>query len=176
LTRWEDGTVGVNGVRYVPVHVDSRDGLILAEAIDRSGGFSDSRALTVEMFGQWNVHVPGTELVTNPHCDPTWEPPVAPHVSQGWIGGACEEDASCGGTTCLTAQTGGMCTELCERTCPDRVGRPTTFCVDLGFDNSGVCVLQCGSTSECRQGYECVESPRFNDASTVRQVCLPIAE
>lgn len=176
LTRFADGSVGVNGVRYVPLHVDDRDGMILAEAIDRVGGFADSRALTVGMFGQWNVHVPSTAVTTNPQCDPDWQPPTAPHPSQGWIGGACSADLACGGATCLTGQPDGLCTELCDRTCPDRAGRPTTFCVDLGFDNSGVCVLQCSSSAECRDGYACVSSPRYNDAQTLRTVCLPVTD
>jgi poly-gamma-glutamate synthesis protein (capsule biosynthesis protein) len=173
LTRFEDGNVGVNGVRYVPLHVSPVGDDIKVEAIDRAGGPADSRALTVGMFGSWNVFPVGAALVTNPQCDPAWAPPEGPHPHDGWIGGACENDAACGGTTCLPQLPGGLCSQACTSTCPDKAGRATTFCVSLDDGVSGSCLAQCVSTLECRTGYVCRESERFNEPSVRRKVCVP---
>lgn len=173
LTRFQDGTVGVNGVRYMPLHVSRIGNDIKVEAIDRAGGPADSRALTVGMFGEWNVHAPTAELVTNPQCDPDWEPPQAPHPHDGWIGGSCETSTQCGGVTCVPTYPDGLCTQACTSTCPDQAGRATTFCVSLNDGVSGNCVARCTSTLECRPGYVCREMERFNDPSTRRKACVP---
>lgn len=173
LTRFGDGRVGVNGVRYVPLHVSSSGSDIRVEAVDRAGGHADSRALTVKMFGNWNVFPPGAALVTNPQCDPAWTPPEAPHPHDGWIGGACDTSDACGGATCLPELPGGLCSQSCTSTCPDRTGRAATFCVTLDAGASGSCVAQCVSTMDCRTGYVCRESERFNDPSVRRKVCVP---
>jgi len=172
LTRFEDGSVGVNGARYVPLHVSRRGDDIKVEAIDRVGGLSDSRSLTVGMFGTWNIFPPDAELVTNPQCDPDWTPPPSPHPHDGWIGGSCEDDSTCGGATCLVDIPGGLCSQPCEITCPDRVGRPVTFCVDLG-DGAGQCVARCDSTQDCREDYVCREMERFGDPSYRTKACVP---
>ena len=171
MTKFADGSVGVNGVRYVPLHVSRRDNGIVAEAIDRVGGLADSRALTVGMFGSWNVFPPDAEVVTNPQCDPNWTPPTAPHPHDGWIGGACEDDGACGGTSCLVDQPGGLCSQACELTCPDREGSPTTFCVAL--EESGYCVARCETGLDCREGYVCREMERYGDPSVRRKACVP---
>ncbi len=174
LTKFQDGSVGVNGVRYVPLHMTTRsDGSMALEAIDRVGGLKDSRALTVGMFGTWNVHPTEEPLVTNPQCDPSWVPPVQPHPHDGWIGGACKDDSTCGGVTCLTEEPGGLCSQTCELTCPDMAGRPTTFCVQLEPSEGGQCVARCESSLECREGYVCREMPRYGDPSVRRKACVP---
>jgi hypothetical protein len=173
LSRRADGRVVVNGVRYVPLYVDSDSAGIRVEAIDRAGGHADSRALTVGMFGGWNLHAPSAPLATDPQCDPEWQPPPTPHPHDGWIGGSCGSDTACGGATCEAGFPGGLCTEPCTSTCPDRSGRPTTFCVDLGIASSGSCVAQCTGTTECRRGYECRATARLGDPATVRSVCVP---
>ncbi|MCA9525576.1 MAG: CapA family protein [Myxococcales bacterium] len=175
LTRTAAG-VRVNGARYVPLHM-TRDGAGRhLDAIDRVGGLADSRALTVGMFKGYNLLPPSevaAGLVTNPQCDPAWQPPAEPHPHDGWIGGACVDADACGGGICLADAPGGLCSEPCERFCPDRAGRVSTFCVDLGFANGGVCVAQCGGAADCRPGYTCVEAERYGDPATRRRACLP---
>jgi len=173
LTRASNGNVVVNGARYVPLHASRRDVGITVEAIDRVGGLADSRSLTVGMFGSWNVHAPSAPLVTDPQCDPEWTPPPAPHPHDGWIGGSCETDLTCGGTTCEPDLPGGFCTQACTSTCPDQSGRATTFCIDLDIGDEGSCVNQCSTSVDCRQGYTCEPKERYNDPSTVRTVCVP---
>lgn len=171
LTRTADGVV-VNGARYVPLHMTSEDGVMQLDVIDRVDRFGDSRQLTVDMFGPYNLFPPDLTagVETTPQCDPAW---VAPHPHDGWIGGACASEDVCGGGICLGSQPAGLCTEMCERYCPDRAGRPSTFCVDLGFDNGGVCVAQCAEDADCRAGYACVEAPRYQEEAIKRTVCLP---
>lgn len=173
LTRASNGNVVVNGARYVPLHASRRDVGITVEAIDRVGGLEDSRSQTVGMFGSWNVHSPAADLVTDPQCDPEWTPPPAPHPHDGWIGGSCETDLTCGGTTCEPELLGGFCTQSCTSTCPDLSGRSMTFCVDLDLGGTGSCVNQCSTSVNCRQGYICDPQERYNDPNTVRTVCIP---
>lgn len=76
LTRGKDGKVFVNGVRYVPMCMTkSASGVYEVKAVDRATGLSDSRALTVKMFGTWNLDSPDKPLNTTPQCDPEWTPP-----------------------------------------------------------------------------------------------------
>lgn len=171
LYRGEDGQTKVRGARYVPLHMTRKvDGSITLEAVDRAGDFGDSRAHVADLMGLDNLMLPHEPVVTNPQCDPAWLPH---HPHAGWIGGACDVDAACGGeTNCTVEVAGGICSQPCESTCPDVVGRPTTFCVDLGADE-GRCVLQCDSSAECRPGWTCEERPRMNDASRSAKVCVP---
>ena len=175
LTRSTDGRVVINGARYVPLHMSDRGSRLQLEVVDQMSDLGDSRALTVGMFHGWNLHAPNAPLVTDPQCDPEWEPPPSPHPHDGWIGGSCSEDSTCGGATCLADLTDGLCTEVCESTCPDRAGRAVTFCVDLGLEDGGRCVARCGSDYECRQGYSCQPTERYSDSNVVRGVCLPSA-
>ncbi len=170
LFRAADGTMKVRGARYVPMHMTRRaDGLISLEAVDRVGDFGDSRNHVIELMGASNLMLPDEPIVTNPQCDPAWVPH---HPHAGWVGGACENDDACGGAaTCATAQPGGLCTLPCSGSCPDVVGRPTTYCIDLG-DGAGSCVLKCSSTLDCRTGYTCAPTARFGGTAT-SNVCRP---
>jgi hypothetical protein len=76
LTRGADGRTFVAGVRYLPLYLDTVDGVRGVRAIDREGGAADSRALTVGMFGTWNLAAPELPLTTTPECDPEWVPPT----------------------------------------------------------------------------------------------------
>lgn len=174
LTKRADGTLVVNGARYVPLHMTRTSSNITLQAIDRVGGLEDSRALTVGMFHAYNVFPPEAPLRTNPQCDPSWTPPPSPHPHDGWIGGGCETDDVCGGALCLDNFAGGLCTERCESTCPDRAGRATTFCADLGFSDGGVCVARCARDADCREGYACKPVSRPSDADYVRSACVPV--
>jgi hypothetical protein len=64
LTRTSQGVV-VNGVSYVPMIMNTRDGVRGVEAIDRAGGSTDSRALTVGMFGTQNLQDPAQPIRTS---------------------------------------------------------------------------------------------------------------
>lgn len=68
LTRPPGGKAFVHGVRYVPLHVRQAGEQFFVEAIDRVGGAADSRALTVDMFGESAVLAPGAPLATRPAC------------------------------------------------------------------------------------------------------------
>ncbi len=174
LTRTPDGKVVINGARYVPLHMTTfSDSYMSLEVIDRIGGHADSRKLTVDMFDPWNVHDPDAILDTDPQCDPTWEPPASPHPHDGWIGGSCATDDACGGAQCFTTLPDGLCSQWCDTVCPDRAGRPTTFCTDLGLDGGGICVARCTTNADCREGYGCMDVARNNDPSTVRKACVP---
>lgn len=171
LFRSTEGTMKVRGARYVPMHMSRKsNGTITLEAIDRAGDFGDSREHVIDLMGSSNLLMPHESVVTNPQCEPGWVPH---HPHDGWVGGACESDVACGGdTTCDGEVPGGLCTLPCESTCPDVVGRNTTFCVDLG-DGAGSCVLKCESSVECRQDYVCETRDRFNDPSSAASVCVP---
>lgn len=174
LTRTPEGKVVINGARYVPLHMTTKPGgRLTLEAIDRVGGLADSRKLTVGMFRAYNVQPPDEPLVTDPQCDPAWVPPPTPHPHDGWIGGACATDATCGGAICLDNLPGGLCTERCERVCPDRAGRAITFCADLGYDDGGVCVARCTRDADCREGYACLEAERHTQPEIRQRVCIP---
>lgn len=170
LYQQANGKLGVRGARYVPLHMTSRNGTMTLEAIDRAGNFGDSRNHVIDLMGAANLMLPHEAIVTNPQCDASWLPH---HPHAGWVGGACEVDEACGGqTSCDTDVPDGLCTLGCSGPCPDVVGRPTTFCVDLG-DGEGSCVLKCSSSAECRPGWHCEEQSRFGGNAAVAKVCVP---
>jgi len=68
LTRTSSG-VKINGVRYVPLIMNTRDGVRAVEAIDRAGGNAESRRQTVGMFGTKNIQDPAQPLTMTPDCD-----------------------------------------------------------------------------------------------------------
>jgi hypothetical protein len=171
LTRLSDGSVVVNGARHVPLHMSRDYGARPweLEVIDRKGGPGDSRALTLGMFGLWNLQRPWDDLEPNAHCDPDWQPP---HAHDGWIGGSCSSSLACGGTECADELPGGLCTERCDGYCPDQAGRPTTFCADLDL-GGGSCVLRCSYDSDCREGYRCQDTARYGQPGVVVKTCRP---
>jgi hypothetical protein len=75
--------------------------------------------------------------------------------------------------SCLSDLPGGLCTQACERFCPDRDGAAGTFCVDLGFEDGGRCVATCDDNVQCRDGYACTEMPRYKEEGVVKSVCVP---
>lgn len=92
---------------------------------------------------------------------------------RGFIGDACEADGDCAfaGGFCL----GGLCTQACTTTCPDRAGYPTTRCARVADDEGGtvqVCAQDCAATGACRAaeaGAECVAA--VSPAGAARRVC-----
>ncbi len=61
LTKGADGKTTINGVRYVPVQMQTGPWTSKYAA-------GDSLALSTRIFGQWNRLAPNEELVTNPEC------------------------------------------------------------------------------------------------------------
>lgn len=90
-----------------------------------------------------------------------------------WIGAGCEADLQCGDRVCDQSVPGGLCTEVCDRFCPDREGEASTFCVDLGFEDGGRCVSACSADSDCRAGWRCAVVGRHGEPQTRRAACVP---
>lgn len=108
--------------------------------------------------------------------------PPDPNINAGWIGGPCQQDADCAyeGGICLPEEGGyprGMCTQDCDRFCPDQDGMPVTFCIGGVLMTSGGCVQRCDylafQGTGCRPGYSCVTRSRYQESSTSNGVCLP---
>ncbi len=108
--------------------------------------------------------------------------PPDPMVNTGWIGGPCGRDSDCAysGGLCLPENGGyprGMCTQECDRFCPDQDGMPVTFCVDNVLMGPGACVQRCDyiafEGTGCRPGYSCVTRPRTGEPDVSFGVCLP---
>ncbi len=68
LTRGSNGKAFVNGVRYMPMYTRYSDRWNVI-AIDEFGGYSESRNLSVGMFGEWNVRYPWQSANTTPQCN-----------------------------------------------------------------------------------------------------------
>jgi hypothetical protein len=173
LVRAPSGAVEVAGARHVPLHM-SKDasGHWDLEVIDRQGGPGDSRALTLSMFSLWNIQWPWLSPDPSAQCDESW---VEPHPHDAWIGGSCSGSEACGGTSCDTGAPGGLCTLPCNGTCPDTAGRAVTMCGVFGDSEAGRCVNRCSSSSECREGYECVPTERFGQPGVTIDACVPVA-
>jgi hypothetical protein len=96
-----------------------------------------------------------------------------------WIGEPCSGDADCASGLCFTEDaTGypeGMCTQACDRYCPDRPEHPVTFCTSLS--GSGTCFARQDTAifpgSGCRPGYHAERVQRYRQPSTYRTVCVP---
>lgn len=103
------------------------------------------------------------------------------NYNKGWIGGQCSGQPECtyADPLCLDkAPKGGMCSQKCTKFCPDKTGYSTTFCVEGKHfaTTGGVCTTRCDYTraaTGCRPGYKCVNLPRYNDPTTIKQVCVP---
>lgn len=62
LTKGSDGKVTINGVRHMPLTMQSSPTWTATHAT------GDSLALTNQLLGEWNRLLPNEELVTNPGC------------------------------------------------------------------------------------------------------------
>ena len=102
-------------------------------------------------------------------------------IPQPWIGSECQADADCsfsGGFCKQNRYSGrGFCSVRCTRTCTDRWGYPTTFCVtDPDNTTLGMCVSKAVSQNyKCRPYDHLVpkSQSRFNQSSTKATVCMP---
>ena len=102
-----------------------------------------------------------------------------------FIGGPCRTDEDCVFEEGLCAfklsndrDALGVCTQPCERTCPDRQQPHTsvTFCMDS--PEGGLCVARCddrlfANTDGCDLGLMCVQANRPNDLTRTQDVCAP---
>lgn len=95
-----------------------------------------------------------------------------------WIGDRCLDGNDCDSRDCRglvgEALAVGICTEACERYCPDRAGAASTLCVSDPEDaTTGRCLARCSSAAECPLGTTCEDEPRFGQPEVVHGVCLP---
>jgi hypothetical protein len=67
LTKTAQG-IAVNGVSYVPMIMNTRNGIRAVESIDRAGGNAEARRMIVSMFGSENIADPSKPLSTTPAC------------------------------------------------------------------------------------------------------------
>lgn len=98
----------------------------------------------------------------------------------GFIGDGCGAADQCDGGPCFVEPDGfpgGMCTQPCDELCPDRPGKPVTFCITVPWGNDGFCHSRCDweihPQTGCREGYACVNLPRHNQPQVRRNVCVP---
>ena len=104
---------------------------------------------------------------------PTVTTSVCAPGAPGWIGDRCRADGDCGlGNTCRA----GLCTQPCQRACPDQPGYAMTTCVtDARLGPAGQCARTCSLTDNsaaCAAGSVCAARPRLG-SSTPRTVCVP---
>jgi len=98
--------------------------------------------------------------------------------SPGWIGDRCQGDDDCGqGLSCLTDDAGelGVCTQACDRYCPDQPGWPWTYCASDNPTGGNTCVRECtpdSNGSECAAGFTCepLEAAAY---SSTKYACVP---
>lgn len=102
-------------------------------------------------------------------------------VTQKWVGAECDADSDCNfeGGKCHDNEFGGrgFCTMTCTRSCADRAGYPTTFCVaDPASPGQGMCVPKHQSENRDCRPYDhlVVETRQRNgDPSRTATVCVP---
>jgi hypothetical protein len=102
-------------------------------------------------------------------------------LASRWVGAECGADADCNyaGGICLKNPYGGrgFCSATCTRTCADRAGAPSTFCVaDPSQPTRGICVNKVNAQNpDCRAYGQMAArtSTRFGQATVSAQVCMP---
>lgn len=102
-------------------------------------------------------------------------------VTPRWVGAECGADADCNyaGGLCKHNPWSerGFCTARCARTCADKAGYPTTFCVtDTDDATQGMCVPKVLATNEGCRPYDHFQPEtmaRFGQPSVAASVCLP---
>lgn len=102
-----------------------------------------------------------------------------------WIGQECQVDADCnfaGGFCHANAYSGrGFCSARCTRSCADKAGYPTTFCVaDSADATKGMCVAKSVAVDNTCRRYDHFVTKRgvgrFGQTTTKADVCLPGTE
>jgi hypothetical protein len=102
-------------------------------------------------------------------------------VPQKWVGAECDSDDECAYTNGFCKRNAwsdrGFCSARCNRSCADRAGYPTTFCVDDPDDPSlGMCVpKEQAEDRGCRPYDHFVvgTEPRHTQPSVTARVCVP---
>jgi hypothetical protein len=102
-------------------------------------------------------------------------------VSSRWIGAECRSDSDCNFANGFCKQNRfsgrGVCSARCTRTCSDRAGYPTTFCVtDPDDTTKGMCVAKVTAVNaECRpyDHFEPAVKGRNGQPSVTANVCMP---
>lgn len=107
---------------------------------------------------------------------PPTQPQPPPTQPSRWIGEPCSQDLDCDFADgfCYKENDGfpqGLCTAPCTRLCPDKAGKPETFCVAHG--NNGICVSQCSTATGCRSEYVCQSRSRLGEPGIQKNVCVP---
>jgi peptidoglycan/xylan/chitin deacetylase (PgdA/CDA1 family) len=161
---WDFGPDGVASRPEVPAaYRRDFDGYVMMRLAQRGGGvmlFHDVQSITAQRLDGLLARL----------ARDGYRFGELPRKRAGFIGDACDDDAGCGfaGGFCL----GGLCTQACTATCPDRAGWPTTRCARLD-DGEGASVQVCAqdcSAMACRAGAaDCVAATSPSGAA--RRVC-----
>jgi len=170
---------------------DDMGGFVLAQARRRDGGillFHDIHQFTVDELEDIlsRLEADGFRFVSL--SDEAAFPILngATPEAPAWIGDACDNNADCdyAGGECVRFTSGGetvgVCSASCDGYCPDRAGRPQTFCVDNLDGSGGMCTAKPASGN----GY-CSDVPgtesrfveRYIDSSSaspsMSDACMP---
>jgi len=99
-------------------------------------------------------------------------------VAPKWIGASCEQDGDCATGYCAQNRyTGrGFCSAHCTLYCDDKVGYPSTFCVDDPSTGNGMCVPKMvAQDQDCRPFEQMTAhtASRHGQPQTTASVCLP---
>jgi len=163
--------------RYCPDRAGYPETFCVTDPDDASSGFctlkEESRNYECRPYDHF------TPIAQPRFRDPAATARVCMPGSRGWIGDHCFSGADCQeGNHCAGADGAnpGICTQACERYCPDAPARPPTFCVNEPALGGSVCVRQCTpetNASECPAASTCAERGRNNQPEAVRDVCIP---
>lgn len=110
---------------------------------------------------------------------------------RNWIGGVCTTSSACPSNqgVCLKQLWGGMCSQLCQRRCPQRRNKLSTYCVQLESIRRnyphlpsfrfGLCLVACDKRTfpktGCRVGTTCKIMPLRKRRGQYHQVCVPVS-
>jgi hypothetical protein len=103
-------------------------------------------------------------------------------VPSKWIGAECTSDSECAYSNGFCKQNAwsgrGFCSARCTRTCADRAGNPTTFCVadPESTTGQGMCVAKhVAENWDCRPYDHFVPATRSRNTepATTAKVCIP---
>jgi L,D-transpeptidase catalytic domain len=148
----------------------------VADPDDATVGICVSKVTSVNFQCRSSDHLVARDL---PRFKQTARASVCVPGTSGWVGDHCFADAEChGGNRCVGAAGGrpGMCTQACDRFCPDEPGKPWTFCAVEAKLGGGACMRECtpmSNASECPASSDCLPRSRVGQSSIVKAVCVP---
>lgn len=88
------------------------------------------------------------------------------------VGSPCERSSDCEGTCVVPSADypGGLCTVLClDAPCP-----ADSICLDVA--GTALCLPECSSDADCRDGYGCGDGGACVPCSLVTDACVPAAD